>query len=393
MIVVAGKNNIAVHALEVLSKKLGRANVLAIPNQDDTGDDSWQRSLRKAANELGVEVKSLSDIKDATNIECLLSLECDKLLDPNRFPVDKIFNIHFSNLPKYKGMYTSFWPIYNGEKKSGVTLHRIDRGIDTGPVIAKKIFTISSKDRSFDIYFKYIKFGIRLFDEQIDDLLAGNFSTKSQSAVNSTYYKKDSVDFSNARINLNVTAWQLKRQVYAYTFRPYQLPVINGRHVVDVKITSKRSLVKPGQVIADGDSSVVISTIDYNAIIFFDNLDVFLSNIWNMNRDEFLKGLNHIAGVNDRNQIGWSPIIVAAYTGRFEFVRHLISLGANVNDINFNGTSVLMYAKDYFLRSNNIEIFDFLLAHGADINKMDYSGNKLIDYLSPDELQLFRGYL
>ena len=94
MIVVAGKNNIAVHALEVLSKKLGRANVLAIPNQDDTGVDSWQRSFRKAAKNLGVEVRSLNDIKDDANIKCLLSLECDKLLDPNRFPVDTIFNIH-----------------------------------------------------------------------------------------------------------------------------------------------------------------------------------------------------------------------------------------------------------------------------------------------------------
>lgn len=393
MIVVAGKNNIAVHALEVLSKKLGRTNVLAIPNQDDTGYDSWQRSFRKAANELGVEVTNLDDIKDDTNIKCLISLECDKLLDPNRFPGDAIFNIHFSDLPKYKGMYTSFWPIFNGEKKSGVTLHRIDRGIDTGPVIAKKTFAVASKDRAFDVYSKYIEFGISLFDEQIDYLIAGNFSSKSQSAVNSSYYPKGSVDFSNARISLNVTAWQMKRQVYAYTFRPYQLPLLGGRYVVDVKITSKQSLLKPGQIVADEGDRLVISTVDYDAIIFFDKLDVFLSNMRDMDRSEFMKGLNHIAGVNDRNQHGWSPIIVAAYTGRSEFVRHLVSLGASVNDTNFNGTSVLMYAKDYFLRSGNIEIFSFLLANGADVNKKDYHGNKLIDYLSPSELKLFEGYL
>lgn len=389
MIVVAGKNNIAVHALEVLSRKLGRNNVLAIPNQDDKGNDSWQRSLRKTASKLGVEVKSLKDIENSSNIECLISLECDKLLDPKKFPVDKIYNIHFSDLPKYKGMYTSFWPIYNGEKESGVTLHRIDRGVDTGAIIAQKIFSISSNDRSFDLYLKYIKFGIELFDEQIDDLLANNFSSVLQSNLGSTYFAKNSVDFSNVRINLNVTAWQLKCQVYAYSFRPYQLPVINNRHVSDVKITSKASLIKSGQVIADGENYLVMSTIDYDVIIYFDDLENFLFNIPSMSYRKFLEGLNYIAGVNDRNQIGWSPIIVAAYNGRLDFIRHLISLGANVNDTNIKGTSVLMYAKDYFLRTDDFEIIDFLLANGADINKTDYSGNKLIDYLTPDELSRF----
>lgn len=393
MIVVAGKNNIAVHAIEVLSKKFDKNNIVAIPNQGDIGHDTWQRSFRKAANKLGVKIRTLNDIKDAKNIECFLSLECDQLIDPNRYPSDKIFNIHFSDLPKYKGMYTSFWPIYNGEKNSGVTLHRIDRGIDTGAIIAKEKFSISSNDRSMDMYIKYIASGIKLFDENINNLLAGNFSTTAQRSVKSTYYSKNSVDFSNLKINLYVTAWQLKRQVYAYTFRPYQLPVIHGRSVAEVKITSQRSLVKPGQLIRAGENFIVMSTIDFDVIIYFDGLELLLSKIPLINSSDFSKGLNHIAGVNDRNKIGWSPIIVAAYNGRLELVRDLISLGANVNDTNFKGTSVLMYAKDYFLRSKDNALFNLLLEFGADINKKDYSGKKLVDYLSPEDLTHFRGYL
>ena len=48
-------------------------------------------------------------------------------------------------------MYTSYWPIKNGEKKSGVTLHKIDSGIDTGDIISQLSFDID-EDTLFSLY-------------------------------------------------------------------------------------------------------------------------------------------------------------------------------------------------------------------------------------------------
>ena len=54
---------------------------------------------------------------------------------PKNFLNARLYNIHFSYLPAYKGMFTSALPIKNGEVDSGVTLHKIESGIDTGDII------------------------------------------------------------------------------------------------------------------------------------------------------------------------------------------------------------------------------------------------------------------
>ena len=59
-----------------------------------------------------------------------------EIIKTKNFKSNKLFNLHFSLLPSYKGMHTSAFPILNGEKYSGVTIHKIDNGIDTGDIIA-----------------------------------------------------------------------------------------------------------------------------------------------------------------------------------------------------------------------------------------------------------------
>jgi methionyl-tRNA formyltransferase len=52
-------------------------------------------------------------------------------------------NVHGSLLPKYAGARTLGWVIENGEMESGVTVHVIDEGVDTGPIIYQKTFALS----------------------------------------------------------------------------------------------------------------------------------------------------------------------------------------------------------------------------------------------------------
>ena len=110
-----------------------------------------ERSLLKKANEIGIETKTLEDIYSIENL-IFLSLEFDRIVNPNKFKSNKLFNIHFSLLPKYKGMFTSIIPILNNEKTTGVTFHKIDKGIDTGEIIAQKEFEIALFDNARDIY-------------------------------------------------------------------------------------------------------------------------------------------------------------------------------------------------------------------------------------------------
>lgn len=384
MIVIAGKNNIAVHGLSLAIDYFGIDNVIVVPNQNDLGIDTWQRSLKKYASEKGVSIRSLSEVYDM-DIDAFLSLEFDKIVRPEKLSTDSVYNIHFSYLPKYKGMYTSVWPILFGDTESGVTLHRIDRGIDTGEVLSQRVFNVSQHDRSQDLYRKYIDNSIILLNLCFKNLVEGKIKSVPQACKESTYYSRKSIDFQNININFNSTAWQIQRYVYAFSFRPYQLIKFNDKQISDVVITDKPSRLKPGTIINENDEYITLSTIDYDIELHFDLLESLLTEIPNIPIKSLEHRIHNILGPNDRNEKGWSPIIVAAYHGRKDVIDFLLSKGSDINDRNYNGTTVLMYAKDYALKNNDVEFFQYVLTLGANIHLKDWKEKSLLDYITEEQ--------
>ena len=64
MVVIAGKNDIAVHGLYLAMEFFAIEEIIVIVNKNDNGKDSWQRSLLKNAREKGVLVKTLEEVYD-----------------------------------------------------------------------------------------------------------------------------------------------------------------------------------------------------------------------------------------------------------------------------------------------------------------------------------------
>lgn len=387
MIVIAGKNDIAVHGLFLAIEYFDTDKIIIVVNKNDEGEDGWQRSLLKVAKEQNILVKTLTEVYE-TEIDCFFSLEFDQIIKPEKLRTDNIYNIHFSELPKYKGMYTSVWPILYADSQSGVTLHKIDSGIDTGDIIAQKIFDLSESDRSQDCYRRYIDNSKTLLTEWFAKIINNQIQPTKQSAINSTYFSKKTIDYSNLSIDFNQTAWQIKRQVYAFSFRPYQLLSFNDKSISDIKIRPEKSKLKPGTTISKNEDFFTVATIDYDIELYIDKLEILLTEIPTISVNSFAEKLITTLGVNDRNFKGWSPIIVAAYHGKRELIKFLLQKGANINDRNYRGTTVLMYAKDYALMNNDIDFFNFLIEMGADISLKDWSGKSLIEYISNDQAKL-----
>ncbi|WP_445767947.1 ankyrin repeat domain-containing protein [Rheinheimera sp.] len=87
--------------------------------------------------------------------------------------------------------------------------------------------------------------------------------------------------------------------------------------------------------------------------------------------------------LHQRNDRGWTPLIIAAYHNQQELVEFLIKKGAHVNDFGLNGTTVLMYAKTRQLnqKKGNYKLLDFLLDNGADMSRLDCYGKNVLDYV------------
>lgn len=266
-ICIAGKNNIAIDVCRYVVEHYPQANVYGVVNRNETEEDGWQKSYLKY---IQFEPKViLSTMEQMYEIEDLvfLSTEFDRIIRPHLFKTNQLYNIHFSLLPAYKGVYPSVWPILNGEEYAGVTLHKMDQGIDTGDIIAQKRFKLSSKETSFSLYTKLITEGTKLVVKHIDSIITNRYKAYPQPAIGSTYYSKTSIDYANLTIDLNVTAAQLDRQIRAFYFPAYQVAQVYGHEIFRTKITTEKSVVKPGSIIENSSKWLKLSTIDYNILL------------------------------------------------------------------------------------------------------------------------------
>ena len=381
IICIAGKNDIAVEILlYLLDYGIDRKNICIISNKTDDGKNNWQRSLLKKANELGIDIKILEDVYSIENL-LFLSLEFDKIIIPNKFKSNKLFNIHFSLLPKYKGMFTSIMPILNNEKTTGVTFHKIDKGIDTGDIIAQKEFEIDFMDNARDVYHKYIHNGILLVKQCLEKLLKNEFiESKSQNLRESSYFSKSTIDFKNINIDLNQTAINIHNQIRAFNFREYQIPKVFETNIISSKILNSSSKKKTASVLFENDICFVVSTIDNDIALYKDKVkDLFLA--CENGSSELINRLLQIPKiVNVQDENGWTPLIVAIYNNQKEIVKTLLINGADLNICNFKGTTPLMYAKSAYVKHKDPEVLNLLLRFDVDIYQKDYSNKNVLDY-------------
>lgn len=388
-ICIAGKNDIAVNVLKFCKEKYEKKGIqiLCILTRGDNGINGWQKSLKWFCEQNDVKIISYEESFDIEDM-IFLSVEFDRILKTEKFKTDKIFNIHFSLLPEYKGMYPSVLPLLHGKSETGVTLHKIRNGIDTGEIIAQRKFAINDEDTSLAVYEKLIKYGTELVIENVDNLINDNYEMKVQSSYKSTYYSPDVIDYKNLSLNTRRTAYQIDLQVRAFAFRPYQLLKYEGIGIISCKITDEISSAKIGEVIEETDTYFKMSTIDYNILLYKDVLNELLDAI----REHDNKRAKELCVapkiISEKNNKGWTPLIVATYFNNQEMVEFLIDNGADVNVVNYNGTNLLMYAKDAYIRTGDNSLFKYYRAKGISEYKKDYAGKNLLQYIEEAEIRM-----
>ena len=267
---IAGKNRIAVEVADYVKRYMPEIRLYALTNKNDTGVDTWQPSFLKYIHN-NSDIITLTTLQNIYSIKDLvfLSLEYDRIINPTLFQSKRLFNIHFSLLPQYKGVYTSAWPILNGEKESGVTLHKIDKGIDTGEIICQQKIPLTFSETAESLYIKYINTGIQLVLKELDALIHQDCpNSYPQPAIDSSYYSKKSIDYNNASVDYRQTAAQIDRWVRAMYFPAFQYPKIFGYQIVKTEITCQRSVAPPGTIIVDEKDCIELATIDYNIILY-----------------------------------------------------------------------------------------------------------------------------
>ena len=235
---IAGKNDCAIKMIKVLIKnKISKKKIYVLPNPNDIGKDNWQPSLKRFANKNKFKIISITKLYNIKEL-IFFSIEYEKILKVDKFISKDLFNFHFSLLPKYRGCHTNFLQVYNGEKYSGVTLHKINNIIDGGDIVDQKKYKIRINDTAYDNYFKLMKCSVSLFKKNLTKILNKNYQLKRQNLSFGKYYGRNSVNYNKIlKINKKKPSLNLHNKIRSLVFPPYQIPIVNG-------IKVKKSLYK-----------------------------------------------------------------------------------------------------------------------------------------------------
>jgi len=112
----------------------------------------------------------------------------DYILSPEIIAIPPMgcINLHLALAEEYRGCYPTTWAIINGETRTGVTLHYIDEGIDTGDIIAQTEVPIYPQDTGKDLYERCTRAGVALFESELQSILDGTNDRRPQSSTRRT---------------------------------------------------------------------------------------------------------------------------------------------------------------------------------------------------------------
>lgn len=200
-IVFMGTPDFAVETLnEIVNAGHDVALVVTQPDKPKGRGNKMQfPPVKERALELGLSVEQPVKVKDDEFIKKLEEMKPDAIVVvafgqilPERIlnlPKYGCFNVHASLLPHLRGAAPIQWSVIDGEKESGVTIMFMEKGLDTGDMIAKTIVPLEEKETGGSLHDKLMIAGAKLLVETLPKIEQGDIVREKQDDSQSTYAK------------------------------------------------------------------------------------------------------------------------------------------------------------------------------------------------------------
>ncbi|WP_340316796.1 methionyl-tRNA formyltransferase [Rhizorhabdus argentea] len=214
--------------------------------------------VQARAEALGLAVRHPVSLRDAEAQVAFAALDLDiavvaayGLILPQAIldaPPLGCVNVHGSLLPRWRGAAPVQRAILAGDLVTGVTIMRMERGLDTGPMLAKIETPVDAKTGG-ELTDELARSGATLMVEVLADMTA--YPPVAQPETGSTYAPK--IDKSEARIDFREPAGQVERQIRAFNPVPGAWFEHQGERIriLACDIVDSNGLAAPGEVIDD----------------------------------------------------------------------------------------------------------------------------------------------
>jgi len=130
-------------------------------------------------------------------------------------PRHACLNVHTSLLPAYRGAAPIQWAIANGDTETGVTIMKMDAGLDTGPIIAQRRTPIQPEDDSPALHDRLAQLGAELLLQTIPDYIIGKLQPHLQPAEGASRAPK--IKKEDGHIDWNLSAQTIRNRLRAFT--------------------------------------------------------------------------------------------------------------------------------------------------------------------------------
>ena len=169
-------------------------------------------------------------------------------------PPHGCLNVHASLLPKYRGAAPIAWAIFNGEEVTGVTIMKMDEGMDTGPILAVREEVIRPDDTTETLGQRLSEIGAALIVETLDKWLAGRITPVPQDPHHATYAPP--LKKSDGKIDWTRPAAEIERQIRAMTPWPGAFTTIEGKmlKIFKAEVVDTDEAMEPGQSLITNDA-------------------------------------------------------------------------------------------------------------------------------------------
>jgi methionyl-tRNA formyltransferase len=220
--------------------------------------------IKQTANELGLPISQPETLKanlefkqriESLRPDAIVVVAYGRIIPRWMLAVPRFgnLNVHASLLPKYRGAAPIQWAIANGEKQTGITIIRLDEGLDTGPILLHRELAIAPEDTALTLAPRLAELGAALIMEALPGIEAGTLEPVPQDHSRSSLaplLKKE-----DGRIDFDRTAEDVHNRLRGFQPWPGTYTRFRGKHL---EITKAQAVAgtpsgRAGTLTAEGE--------------------------------------------------------------------------------------------------------------------------------------------
>ena len=269
------------------------------------------RGMKNIAQEHGVRVFQPESINTPEGAGFLGGLAPDLLVVAAYGQILKDFildvprhgsiNVHASLLPKYRGAAPIAWAIYHGEKRTGVTIIRLARGVDTGAMLAQEAIDLGPEETAGEVEARLAVLGARMALDVVDRIAAGE-TIAGMEQDSSLASKAPKLKKEHGEIDWHRRAEQVCWQVRAMQPWPTAFTIWHraGQPPLDLKVcratprpAAPGEALAPGEIHAGSTSTLVVGAGEGSVVEIH---EVLPAGKRRMSAADFLRGRKPLPG-------------------------------------------------------------------------------------------------